>query len=68
MLNLGASGYETQTSVKTLDGNETHSTLAVQDLEVASNGRSNKQLIKLPKNYTAEELPVKGQELLQRKR
>ena len=67
VLNLGASGYETQTSLKTLDGNETHSTFEVQNLEVASNGRSNKQLIKLPKNYTTEELPVKGQELLQRK-
>ena len=39
---LGASGYEIQISVKTFNGNETHSSLVVENLEVASNGRGNK--------------------------
>ena len=60
VLNLGSSGYKTQTSLKTLDGNETHSTFAVQNLEVASNGRSNKQLIKLPKIIQQKSFQLKG--------
>ena len=39
---LGASGYEIQISVKTFNGNETNSSLVVENLEVASNVRDNK--------------------------
>ena len=43
--------------------NQTHSSLAVENLEIASNGSCNKQWIKLPKSYATEELPVNGKEV-----
>ena len=38
--------------MKTSDGNQINSSLALENLEVGSNGRSIKQWIKLPTSYT----------------
>ena len=35
-----------------------HTSLVVENLEVASNGRGNKSWIRVLKSYTREELPV----------
>lgn len=49
--------------MKTLNGNQTQSSLAGKNLQVAGNGSGKKHLIKPPKSYSREELPVNEQEV-----
>ena len=45
-------GISGEIIVKTFDGNQINSSLALENLKVESNGRSNKQWIKLRASYT----------------
>ena len=57
---LGIQGRKTSITVKTMNGEVTKSSEALEDLEVvqASNGKAEKVWVKLPCTYTQEDLPV----------
>ena len=51
-------GQKTSITVKTLIGEENHTTFALQGLRVCSQLGLNQEWISLPKAYTKEELPI----------
>ena len=61
---LEASGARTKITVETMNGGQTHLSIAVDGLEAASNNKSiNKKWIKLPKCYTTSDLPTDAKEV-----
>lgn len=59
---IGASEYETQTSVKSLNENQFETSFAAENSKIASN--SSKHWSKLRKNYPGENLSVDRQEVV----
>ena len=66
---LEASGARAKISIKTMNGEQTHLSTAVDRLEVASKKkRINKQWIKVPKCYTTSDLPIDAKEVASKKK
>ena len=62
---LGIQGRKTSITIKTMNGEVTKSSEALEDLEVAqaSNGKAERVWVKLPCTYTQEDLPVDSNEV-----
>ena len=65
MSDLGIQGRKTSITVKTMNGEVTKSSEALEDLEVvlASNGKAERVWVKLPCTYLQEDLPVDSNEV-----
>ena len=63
MKTLQVRGQKTSITVKTLTGEENHTTFALEGLRVCSQLGLNQEWISLPKTYTKEDLPVDSWEV-----
>ena len=63
MKTLQIRGQKTSITVKTLTGEENHTTFALEGLRVCSQFDLNQEWISLPKTYKKEEFPVDSWEV-----
>ena len=63
MKNLGKKDHKTSVSVKTLPGEETYTSLAVDRMQVSRTSGLDAEWINIPKTYTKDDLPVDSSEI-----
>ena len=63
MKNLGKKDHKTSVSVKTLTGEETYTSLAVDRMQVSRTSGLDAEWINIPKTYTKDDLPVDSSEI-----
>ena len=62
---VGTSGRKTSITIKTINGEHTSSSIAIEDLQVANTNNEEDGWIDLPKTYTKPDLPVDNADVTQ---